>query len=247
MPRMVDEPALAISVRDVQKDYRALRPLRVRTLDVHEGESVALLGFDRAAAEVFVNLITAATVPDAGEVRVFGRTTTSIQDADTWLESLDCFGIVSERQVLLDEMTAEENLTIPITIALHQVDSAMRAKVAAIADEVGISSDQLRKPIAALDSSSRLRVRLGRALGPDPRIVLSEHPNASLTSDELASFAVDYSRIIARRGLASVVLTADFAFAAAVAARILTLQPATGELKPRSAWRRLFIGDRRRT
>jgi predicted ABC-type transport system involved in lysophospholipase L1 biosynthesis ATPase subunit len=237
---MRDASAPAIRVRDVQKDYRALRPLRVRDLDLREGESIALLGFDHGAAEVFVNLLTAATVPDVGCIEIFGRPTVDIQDADTWLSSLDCFGIVSERQVVIDNMTVEENLTMPLTMALHDVDSVVRAKVAALAEEVGLASDQLRQPVTALGAGGRLRVRLGRALAPDPRILLSEHPNASLEADDLPLFAAEYARLVARRGLTSIVLTADHAFAAAAAQRILTLQPATGELKPLSAWRRLL-------
>ena len=237
---MPDAPALAIEVRDVRKDYHALRPLRVRALEVRGGESVALLGFDGAAAEVLVNLITAATVPDEGEILVFGRLTATIQDADTWLSSLDNFGIVSERAVLLDNMTVEDNLTMPLTMALHDVDTVVRAKVEALAAEVGLSSEDMGRPVAALSSSARLRLRLGRALAPDPRIVLAEHPNAALDPGDVAAFAADYARIVSRRGLASVVLTADAGFAAAVARRILTLQPATGELRPLSAWQRLF-------
>jgi predicted ABC-type transport system involved in lysophospholipase L1 biosynthesis ATPase subunit len=237
---MPDRSAPAIHIRDLQKDYRALRPLRVRQLDVLEGESIALLGFDRAAAEVFVNLLTAATVPDAGRIEIFGRPTLDIQDAATWLSSLDCFGIVSERQVLLDNMTVEENLTMPLTMALHDVDNAVRTKVEAVAEEVGLSSDQLHQPVAVLSAGSRLRVRLGRALAPDPRILLSEHPNASLDAGDVARFAVEYARLVRERGVTSVVLTADSAFASTVTQRIFTLQPATGELKPLSAWRRLF-------
>jgi ABC-type transporter Mla maintaining outer membrane lipid asymmetry ATPase subunit MlaF len=240
LPRMPDHSALAIHIRDVQKDYRALRPLRVRVLDVREGESIALLGFDRAAAEVFVNLLTAATVPDTGRIEIFGRPTVDIQDAATWLSSLDCFGIVSERQVLLDNMTVEENLTMPLTMALHDVDSAVRAKVAALAEDVGLSSDQLRQPVAALSAGSRLRVGLGRALAPYPRILLSEHPNASLDGPDVARFASDYARLVRQRGVTSIVLTADNVFASAVSQRIFTLQPATGELKPLPALRRLF-------
>jgi ABC-type transporter Mla maintaining outer membrane lipid asymmetry ATPase subunit MlaF len=240
MPRVPDLSPPAIHVRDVQKDYRALRPFCVRRLDVADGESVALLGFDRAAAEVFVNLMTAATIPDAGRIEIFGRPTIDIQDADTWLASLDSFGIVSERQVLLDNMTVEENLTMPLTMALHDVDSNVRAKVAGIAEEVGLSADEWRQPVAALTPASRLRVRLGRALGPDPRILLSEHPNALLDAGEVARFAGDYARIVTRRRVTSVVLTADQAFASAIARRVLTLQPATGELKSRSSWRQLF-------
>jgi len=237
---MPDSAGAVIELRDVQKDYRSLRPLRVRTLDVREGESIALLGFDRASAEVFVNLITAATVPDAGEVRVFGQSTASIQDAASWLTSLDCFGIVSERAVVLDNMSVEDNLTMPLSMALHDVDAALRAKVQAIADEVGLPREQLSKPVAALSLSERLRLRLGRALAPEPRILLAEHPNAVLEPADVARFAADYARIVAKRRLASVVLTADYAFAAAVTPSILTLQPATGELKPLSVWKRLF-------
>jgi len=237
---MPDSSVLAIAVRDVQKNYHALRPLRIRSLDVREGESVALLGFDRAAAEVFVNLITAATVPDSGEVRIFDRPTTTIADADAWLSSLDVFGLLSERAVVLDNMSIEENLTMPLTLALHDVDSSVRAKVESVAAEVGLSSADMARPVGALSSSGRLRLRLGRALAPAPRILLSEHPNALLEPADVSRFAADYSRIVAARRLASVVLTADRGFAARVAPRVLTLQPATGELKPLSGWRRLF-------
>ena len=237
---MPDSTGAAIELRDVQKDYHSLRPLRVRTLDVREGESIALLGFDRAAAEVFVNLITGATVPDSGEVRVFGRPTAAIQDARSWLDALDCFGILSERAIVLDNMTVEDNLAMPLTMSLHDVDAAMRAKVHAIADEVGLRREQLSKPVAALSLGGRLRLRLGRALAPDPRILLAEHPNALLEPADVGGFAADYARIVANRQLASVVLTADSAFATAVTSRTLTLQPATGELKPLSVWKRLF-------
>jgi ABC-type transporter Mla maintaining outer membrane lipid asymmetry ATPase subunit MlaF len=239
-PAMPDTATVAVELRDVRKDYRTLRPLRVRALDLRVGESIALLGFDRASAEVLVNLITAATVPDDGEVRVFGRPTASILDADSWLTSLDIFGIVSERAVVLDNMSVADNLTMPLTMAVHDMDTATRAKVKAIAEEVGLSRDDLARPVAALTSSGRLRLRLGRAIAPDPRIVLAEHPNAMLEPSDAAAFASDYARIVANRGIASILLTADVGFAAAVTSRILTLQPATGELKRLSAWRRVF-------
>jgi ABC-type glutathione transport system ATPase component len=120
------------------------------------------------------------------------------------------------------------------------VDAAMRAKVQAVADEVGLSRELLSTPVGALSVSGRLRLRLGRAIAPDPRILLAEHPNAMLEPADVAAFAADYSRIVSRRQLTSIVLTADYAFAAAVTPRMLTLQPATGELKPPSAWKRLF-------
>src|SRR5204862_5260843 len=120
------------------------------------------------------------------------RATADIQDADSWLTSLDRFAILSERAIVLDNMTVEENLTMPLTMAVHDVDHAVRAKVEAIAAEVGLERDDLPRPVAALNSSGRLRLRLGRALAPDPRIILSEHPNAMLEPAEVAALGADY-------------------------------------------------------
>ena len=237
---MPDASDVIIDVHGVAKDYRALRPLRIRSLQVHAGESIALLGFDLAAAEVFVNLVTAATLPDQGEVRIFGAPTATIQTPEAWLGILDRFGIVGERAVVLDELSVEANLIMPNTLALHDVDSTARGGARELAAEVGLGTANLERPVAQLDAAARVRLRLGRALAPRPQVVLAEHPNATLGGDALDAFAADYGRIVRARGITSVVLTADAKFAATVATRVLTLQPATGDLKPPSAWSRWF-------
>ena len=89
----------------VTKAYGGLRPLRVANLAVKVGERVALSGLDAAAAEVFVNLATGSGLPDQGEVRVMQQATSAIVDGDAWLASLDRFGIVSHRAVLLDNVS----------------------------------------------------------------------------------------------------------------------------------------------
>jgi ABC-type branched-subunit amino acid transport system ATPase component len=67
--------APAIVLRDVEKQYGGLRPLRVRDLHIATGDLVMLMGFDRPAAEVFVNLVTGAALPEQGEVTSLGRST----------------------------------------------------------------------------------------------------------------------------------------------------------------------------
>ena len=80
---MTETPALEFV--GVVKQYGALRPLRMAALEVSRGAIVAVTGLDAAAAETFVNLATGATLPDEGEVRVFGRSTAAVSDADEWL------------------------------------------------------------------------------------------------------------------------------------------------------------------
>jgi predicted ABC-type transport system involved in lysophospholipase L1 biosynthesis ATPase subunit len=229
-----------VSVRAVTKDYHALRPLRVREFDVREGDTIALLGFDAAMAEVLVSLLTGAALPDAGEVRVEGRPTSEVTDSDAWLKLLERFGLLTHRTVLVDRLTTEENLAIPFTLDLAGASDAVRRQVRALAGEIGLETAELPVPVAALSPLAQMRVRLGRALALGPRVVLAEHPSALLSPDDTPAFAADFSRIISRRGTATVVFTADRRFASAVADQVLTLEPATGELTRTRGWRRWF-------
>jgi ABC-type transporter Mla maintaining outer membrane lipid asymmetry ATPase subunit MlaF len=220
------------------KDYHGLRPLRIADLAVAPGESVAILGFDQVTAEVFVNLATGATLPDAGEVRVFGRPTSAIADGDDWLATVDRFGIVSERAVLLDQLTVIQNLAMPFTLAIEPPADDVRVRAESLAKETGLPDVAWARAVAELDASARIRIRLGRALAHQPGVLLLEHVSAGLDARDTAAFGTDVRATAKRRGAAIVALTADEAFAKAVATRVLTLEPATGRLKPR--WRRWF-------
>ena len=229
-----------VELRDVIQDYHALRPLRIRQLHLRQGQSLALVGFDLAMAEVLVNLITGASIPDTGRVNVFGRSTHEIATADEWVGTLDRFGLISERAVLVDQFTVEQNLALPRSLEIDEMSPGLRAETRALAEEVSLPADVLGAPTGTLSAVMKLRLRLGRALALAPRVLLAEHPNASLSPDEAPVFAADFARIVGGRGLASLVLTADRTFAGAVADEVLTLEPATGALKAVSGWRRWF-------
>jgi ABC-type transporter Mla maintaining outer membrane lipid asymmetry ATPase subunit MlaF len=215
----------------ISKDYHGLRPLRIERLAVAAGEQVAMLGFDQVSAEVFVNLATGATLPDVGEVVVFGRSTAAIADSADWLATVDRFGIVSERAVLLDQLTPIQNLAMPFTLAVEPPSDEVRVRAEALAAEVGLPEDSWSRAVAELESGARMRVRLGRALAFDPAVLLLEHASAALNRSEAAGFATHIRAIAARRNLAVVVVTADETFASAAAGQVLTLEPATGRLR----------------
>src|SRR5215471_5757565 len=128
---MAAAPVLQVS--GVRKQYNALRPLRINDLTIDAGDRVALSGLDAGAAEVLVNLVTGASVPDEGEVRVGGRSTAAIADGDEWLASLDRFGIVSPRAVLLDAVTLLQNLAMPLTLQIDPVPPEAAAAASAAA------------------------------------------------------------------------------------------------------------------
>jgi ABC-type lipoprotein export system ATPase subunit len=228
---------VVLALHDVRKDYRGLRPLRVQNLDVRHGESVALLGLDRVAAEVLVNLVIGATLPDAGDVHSFGTPTRAVTDADEWLAGMHRFGILSERVVLLESFTVEQNLALPFSLEIDQISSDVRARVRELASEVGIASHALASVVGTLGADVLQRTRLAKALALGPRVLLAEHPNAALPAEEVPRFAADLAAIAGHRQMAMLVMTADATFARAVSDRSLVLNAATGQLTPAGRWR----------
>lgn len=225
----------ALELREVEKQYGGLRPLRIRDLRVASGDCVMLIGFDRPAAETLVNLITGAALPEKGEVVSLGSPTRDIVDSDEWLSFVERFGIVSDRIVLLEEMTIAQNVAISFDLELDPIPAEVSTRVSQLAAEVGIDASLLDGRVADAGPALKARVYLARALALDPAIVVLEHPTATLSAEDAKSYASLIRKIWERRGLTIIGLTMDETFAKATGGRLLSWQPATGELRKR--WR----------
>ena len=222
-----------VKLSHLSKHYQALRPLRIDHFELSEADQAAILGLDRAAAETLINLITGATLPDGGEVRVFGRPTTDITDSADWLTVVDRFGIVTERAVVLDSLTAIQNLAMPFSLEIEPLADDLRSKAIALAREVGLSDAGWDCAAGSLDGLDRARLRFGRALALDPGVLLLEHATAAIERRAVPVLARDIRRAAAGRRIATLAIGVDTDFAGAVADRVLTLEAATGRLVAR--------------
>lgn len=224
----MSSPVLELS--GVTKQYGALRPLRIEHLVIDVGEQVALLGLDQPAAEVLVNLVTGAGLPDTGQVRVFGRLTSDVKDSQDWLTMLDQFGIVSERVALLEPFSVIQNLAIPFGLELEPPPPEVVQRASALAAEVGIDDALWSARVGDLDHSVRMRIRLARALALRPGVLLVEHPTASLPEPDVVPFGYRLRSVAETRSAAVLTITADAVYAGAASTRALKLEPATGRL-----------------
>jgi predicted ABC-type transport system involved in lysophospholipase L1 biosynthesis ATPase subunit len=84
------------------------------------------------------------------------------------------------------------------------------------------------------------RVRLARALALDPSLLVAEHPSATLAREDVKAFAHDLAQVTRARGVAVLAMTADPLFAGVLGGEQLTLDPATGALRPQRTWTSLF-------
>ena len=222
-----------LEMRDVSKRYAALRPLRIASLAIAAGERVSIGGVEAGAGELLVNLVTGASLPDSGEIRVFGRATSAIATGDEWLEWLERFGIVSPRGVLLEGSTLLQNLAMPFTLDIDPVPPAVEEQVRRLAVQCGIDPGRWLGAIAGeLPPDGRVRAHFARSLALDPAFVVIEHPTADVEPPARRPLAADIARACSARHVTALVLTNDEEFAKAVAPRNLKLHGATGELKP---------------
>ena len=231
---------LVIEVTGLVKNYQGLRPLRIATLEVRSGERVSLAGLDATAAEVFVNLLNGAILPDQGEVRVFDQPTTAIGNENEWFAFLDRFGIVTPRAVLLEGLSVRQNLALPFTLEIDTLPAGVHAKTQQLAAEVGIDATMLDRPAGSVPIHVRMRVHLARALALGPRVLLLEHPTLAVDRDQMPAFARSVRDVSVARQLTVLAVTEDVIFADVVAERALRLQGATGAIVNARGWRRWF-------
>ena len=235
-------PAPLIEIRGVVKAYQALRPLRIAEFSISATDRLALSGLDAGAAEMFVHLVTGASVPDEGSVKVAGRDTREIATDTEWLTSLDRFGIVTHRAILLDSMSVAANLALPITLAIEEMSEETRQRVEKDAADVGLEPPLLDKPAGGLTAEQRLLLHLSRAAANGPSFLLLEHPAAQLENAESAARAGKALRTLSdARGFGWLAIGEDQAFAEAAGAPQMKVAPATGVIaSAKSGWRRWF-------
>jgi ABC-type transporter Mla maintaining outer membrane lipid asymmetry ATPase subunit MlaF len=228
-----------IDVRGVTKNYGGLRPLRLAALTVAPGERLAILGIDAPAAEILTSILTGTALPDEGEVRLFGRSTSAIVDADDWMATLDRVGLVSPRALLAEELTVAQGIAMALTLSLDPIPGPVSADVARLARTAGLAAGDLAMRVSDAAPIVKARCRLARALATAPAVLVLEHANA-LVPELAVAFGRDIAALAKARGMAVLALTADETFASAVAERVVALDAATGHLKARGGWRRWF-------
>jgi predicted ABC-type transport system involved in lysophospholipase L1 biosynthesis ATPase subunit len=239
-PYVNDMSETLLEISGLSKDYQTLRPLRIKSLTVNRGDVMAISGIDVLGAETFAHLVTGATLPDTGDVVLFGRNTRHITDGEAWLKSLDGVGMITARGILVEMFSVLQNIALSLTLDVDPIDPRVLPQAGALAREVGIDPAQFDLPAGRVAPDVQMRVHLARALALEPQLLMAEHPSASLPRDSVAGFGADLGKVARGRGLALLAITADDSVAKAIGGSRLELVPATGELRALSRIRRLF-------
>ncbi len=194
-----------VSLRGVTKSYirgkQSVEVLHRLSLEIAEGEFVALMGPSGSGKTTLLNLIGGLDRPDAGELDVAGERLDKLSANALGRWRSQNVGFVFQFYNLMPMLTAEKNVELPLL--LTRMSPAERKKrVAAALAVVGLENRAKHKP-SELSGGQAQRVAIARALVADPRLLVCDEPTGDLdraTADEILQLlqllSRDYSKTI---------------------------------------------------
>lgn len=170
-----------IACRDLRFTYPGESfELRIASLEVGEGATVALVGPSGCGKTTLLNLVAGILLPDGGEIEVGGELVNRLPAAGRQRFRLGHIGLVPQNFELLDYLTVEENLLVPFRLADRGIVSGeMTGRAGELAERTGIAA-LLEKYPAQLSQGERQRLALCRGLVASPSLILADEPTGNL-------------------------------------------------------------------
>ena len=182
---MSDDVAI-VDLKHVKKDYQVkgrsvpVPALRGVTMEVPDGSLVAIKGPSGSGKTTLLQIIGALDVPTSGSAVVDGMELADMSEAELTEYRAATIGFVFQTFNLLDNLTALENVELPME-ALDVPKDERRKRALALLEAVEMTDRLDYKPLK-LSGGEQQRVALARALANDPSIILADEPTGSLDS-----------------------------------------------------------------
>ncbi len=187
------------------KDETEVRALDGVTIDLYAGEFTAVMGPSGSGKSTLMHCLAALDTPTAGEAVVGGTPLGRLKDKDLTTLRREQIGFVFQAFNLVPTLTAEENITLPLSLAGRKPDQEWFDRVI---DAVGLSDRLSHKP-SELSGGQQQRAACARALVSRPAIVFADEPTGNLDSTSSAEVLGFLRRSVDEFGQTIVMVTHD--------------------------------------
>ena len=223
-----------ISIHSLSKSYikgkTTVTPLENLSLDVPQGEFLALMGPSGSGKTTLLNLIAGIDSPTMGELMVDGRNIASLSRSEITRWRAHHVGYIFQLYHLIPILSAYENVELPLLLGKHS-KAQRREKINAALDLVGLTDRAHHRP-AELSGGQEQRVAIARAIVHDPGLLVADEPTGDLDR-ESADSILRLLNTLANEHNKTIIMVTHDPKAAQAAHRTLHLEK--GQLMPPSA------------
>lgn len=205
--------------------------LRGIDITIMEGEFVAIMGKSGAGKSTLMYQLSVLDEPTGGSIVVAGSETTTLTEKERTDFRLRTLGYVFQDYALVPDLSAEENVLLPLMMRGTRLDVARTIARAAI-DSVGLPSKYPNLP-SELSGGEQQRVAIARAIAGQPKILFADEPTANLDSVSGEQIIALLTTLNKEQGQTIVMVTHEREYAQS-ADRIINMEDGriVGEEKP---------------
>lgn len=191
---------LGLSVVDLRKSFLApngerIEVLRGATFEVNAGESIAITGASGSGKSTLLHLLGGLERPDHGAISLNGTRLGGLNGNRLSAFRRQEIGFVFQFHYLLPDLSAVENVALPLLIARWKSDRAFY-RATGFLKEAGLD-ERADHPVSHLSGGEQQRVALARALVAEPKLLLADEPTGNLDAvigEEIGRALVSYVR-----------------------------------------------------
>lgn len=207
------------------------------SFSIEKEEFVGIMGPSGSGKTTLLNLIATIDQPTSGEILINGKNPHHLNRKDTALFRRHELGFVFQHYNLLDTLTVEENIVLPLTLDGEQVEE-MDKKVTYLAKKLGIEQI-LGKRTYEISGGQMQRTAIARAIIHEPSLILADEPTGNLDSKASKDVMDTLSSLNKEEGATTLMVTHD-PVAASYCNRVIFIKD--GKL-----YNEIYCGENRQT
>jgi polar amino acid transport system ATP-binding protein len=206
-----------VQIQSIVKRFGAVTVLDDVSLDIADGEVVAVIGRSGSGKSTMLRCINGLEPIQSGSIHAAGHAVTQTKEALRALRQ--DVGMIFQSFNLFPHLTALENVALPQMVVKSASKDAARDAAAKLLERVGLTHRAQAYP-SALSGGQQQRVAIARALALNPKILLCDEITSAL-DPEMVGEVLDVVRDLAVKGMTMLLVTHEMRFARDAATRIV--------------------------